>query len=368
MRRAIPLLVCRVFPNLLLTQMILCLMPSMFAWQVDPGAEERQYTGAFSEPNSAKKIEALERLVRDFPEGQHSVEALETLIGLYYRADNVGQVENSSRRLLKIDPSNERAIRALKYVGAKNYQQGFNPEDIRSVADQTGSSKETSDLRRALNTTDDTARVVALRGFLTSYPASPSAGIVLTNLVMAYERVNDAASAKSAALELLKTDVNNVVALAAVVSYYANIPEHEADDVALKEYAQRGQKVMVGLVKPPNASLADFENSRKRFNELFNQALLKALLRSKNWTPTQIEIVAGNPTLGIVTLAAAPGGMYLQAILAGQHETLHCSYDCSSFQPGVYAAEVKKGDIKVHGNDLRNNKARTSTFRISGTW
>jgi hypothetical protein len=41
--------------------------------------------------------------------------------------------------------------------------------------------------------------------------------------------------------------------------------------------------------------------------------------------------------------------MYLQAVLAGQHETLHCSYDCSSFQPGVYAAEVKKGEIKIHG-------------------
>ena len=50
------------------------------------------------------KVEALERLLREFPQGKHPVEALETLIGLYYRGENVGQVEDAARRLLKLDP------------------------------------------------------------------------------------------------------------------------------------------------------------------------------------------------------------------------------------------------------------------------
>jgi tetratricopeptide (TPR) repeat protein len=369
MHRATHLQACGLLRSiLLLLLMVLLALPGTLAMQADSNAEERQYLAASSDPDPAKKIETLERLLRDFPEGKHRVEALETLIGLYYRAENVGQVESAARRLLKIDPSNERAIRALKYVGSKNYQQGFNPEDIRSVADQAGSSKETNDLLRALNTTDDTAKVAALEGFLKTYPASPSAGIALTNLVVAYEKMHDTANAKLTALKLIKTDQNNVVALATLVNFYGNLPEHEADDVALQDYAQRGQKAMTTVRKPPTVSQLEFDNSRKRLNEIFNQALLKVLFRSKTWTPTQIEVVAGNSTFGLVIPASGGAGMYLQAIVAGQHETLHCSYNCSSFQPGVYAAEVKKGEIKIHGSDLRSNKARTTTFRISGTW
>lgn len=368
MDRATRLTTRLVFRCTLFVLLLLFSSPSTFAMQSESGNEEKEYTAAFSESDSNKKTAALEQLLRDFPGGRHRVEALESLIGLYYRADNIGQVENSARRLLKIDAGNERAIRALKYVGAKSYQQGFNPEDVRSVADQTGDSKERNDLLRALNTTDDAARVAALENFLKTYPASPSATIALTNLVMAYEKVNDIANAKETGLKLLKTDENNIIALAAVVSFYANLPEREANDVALKDFAQRGQKAMALLRKPPNVSQAEFDNSRKHLNEIFNQALLKVLLRSKNWTPTQIEVVAGNSNLAIVALTASSRGTYLQTILAGQHETLHCDYDCVSFQPGVYAAEVKKSEIKIHGNDLKNNKPRTSTFRISGTW
>ena len=342
--------------------------------QVDQRSQEQPFQVALSVTDPTKKIQSLEGFLRDFPDSAHKAEALDTLISLYYRAGDIGQLESTARRLLKVDPSSERAIRAIKYVGARNYQQGFNPDDIRSSVDQTVGTGERAELLKAISTTDDTAKAPALEAYLASHPASPFSETALTQLLAVYQSTKNMEGTLSAAERLLKVNEDNVFGLAAIVSVFATRGEKggnkEADNAQVLEYAQRGQRAMKTFTRPPNLPQNEFEGVRRQLTQLFNDAGLTALMRSTNWTATKIEVISSRQEAPQSTGVGLPRveNVFVYTIVAGQHETLHCTYDCASLQPGLYDAEVKKGEIKVHGSNLKNGKQKIATFRISGTW
>jgi hypothetical protein len=356
------------------TLLLFSLVATSFSLQIQQQSEEKEYETSTSSNEPAKRAERLEHFLSAFPESKFRVQALETLLSLYYHAGNIEQLESAARRLLKMDSGSERAIRAIKYVGAHNYQQQFNPDDVRSSSDPMGGAEEGATLVKAMEITEDGPKAAALETFLTSFPTSRFAENALVVLVGTYQRLKNSDAVKLTSERLLKVSQDNVFGLAAMIGTYSDGNERgtakDEYDSKLLDYGQRGQKAILALKKPSNVSQTDFDNAQRQLTNIFNSTVLTVLVRSKSWMATTIEVVSSGQGQTQASSFGHPPTVevFLKTIFVGQHETLRCTELCSGFQPGIYNAETKKGEIKIHGNDLKNGKGKSAIFHISGTW
>jgi hypothetical protein len=246
------------------------------------------------------------------------------------------------------------------------------------------------------------AKAQAFEVFIQQYPNSLVKEEALEHLLAAYAQAAYPVNVKSpaiagpdphavAAVKMMHTanrllDVNpdNLRALALVVSQkqaLAKITSGPQEAALLRteaaDLAKRGLKAVANAQRPAGMSDDDYVKFISGVTTIFNGALvngalaapnnqatgqdLEALVRSKDWTATTIEISLGS-------VPDYRGFVQALAIVAGQRKLLLCTSSCPTLQKGTYNVEVKTGEIRILGTSMTSGKQYNGSFRISGTW
>ena len=115
----------------------------------DP-AEYNAYTNAVGQSSPAAKAQAIEAFLQQYPNSVVKQELLEQLVGAYQQANDTPKTVDAARRLLKVDPTNLRALTFIVYV-EKQQAQGDQTklDDAASLARQGLSSQKPASMSDA---------------------------------------------------------------------------------------------------------------------------------------------------------------------------------------------------------------------------
>lgn len=189
---------------------------------------------------------------------------------------------------------------ALCGVGISSLAQSNTPTNQKTIKDQA----EYNAYVTAMNTTDSTARGVAMEAFAKQYPASVVLLDALEQAMQAYQQAGEATGMRAMARQILKAEPNHLPALAIVTELDRNAATAggPAGATALKntcDHSQRGLHELPSFTKSDNVTDAEFQTQRDHMSAVFNGAAGFCALQAKSYDAAKgyyLKSVASDPT------------------------------------------------------------------------
>jgi len=145
----------------------------------------------------------------------------------------------------------------------------------------------------AVHLKDPNVRIAKLDAFLSAYPISSRREEALLELMKGATEAHQIPKSLEAAKQIVQLDPNNVVALAVLAYWCANVESFgtpEQEDKRKSEctgYAEQGLKALDVYARPADLSEADFEHTKQETRAVFVQRIGTAALLKKDYARAQ---------------------------------------------------------------------------------